>query len=1572
MAPRRGSKQIQSTGATSSKASPLPDWVKKGGKPPPPAAPSREQDTGSRGKKGAPSTNGKANANDASTANAQPERPPRPPPLFPPGTKTPQNLLNERVQKLFKDWNRPDYHPRPRDKGNSERSPANEAGEDGQEWTCSVNLSRPNPKDRSHVDIVRMVPDELDERQRFAQGQVMSKEMARHFGATYALFRLFSNQSLGLMLPKQFRDYWSALEAWKKSVSTEQQSILFASDPFQAQAQLQIEKEARAAKRERERMIAEGDVRSNGQSDEKLPKRWKEAREVRMSKAMRDWVEEIVRTASAQLGDLEEESGPPNASSSSRPNEDVDERHLHSQLSQLGFRPGYVSSAIPWLQRARAKLASSAQASQLDPLLQSIATQSNLEAALTYLTLYVPEEDLPPRFKAGASSEGFVTAGVAKGKEDALKLQWALDRLTKVAGFPKAAATQAILDSSESEVGLREMDALRQLLSSLSPQPSATGINSGVTSDCLERRRDELTVVQSILGEERVLAIPQEERPLGFGATLEDCFDVIIAGPFRAKIERSKQPGEWGKEDIRLRCLWKHDHYPSEESPDSWPTFYAVSDSRSGSSEALPAFMRLALTQRLLRRFADAEDWKQMLSDGQGGLIMAMVEELESCWKSIVQGGAVKFEEVMSGLVGPRPHSASASASSSRPESPMSATKASRNGGKQANFRPARAIKKDAGLDATLFTAQRSFQESPRGIELVRARQTLPIAHHYASIVSTLLQHRLILLTGSTGSGKTTQLPQFILDSEIEAKRGSECKIIVTQPRRVSAMSIAERVAHERGETTADTVGWAVRGERKVGKTNRILFTTTGLLLRRLQTEPDLASISHLLIDEIHERSLDSDLLLLEVVTLLRLNPRLKVVLMSATLSKDKFVRYFAGKIGSASKGSSADIGSIDVEGRIHPVDDFYLEDLVNETGFRPSTSSPASWAASRDKMGPLKGLRGDLSNQGFSEASITALEILERERKDQGVGPLDYELVGRAVQHVVGREQRKEKETGDSHLGAILVFMSGVGEIRQACEAIRSTLSGASIEVMPLHSNLTNEEQQGVFKPTRAGVRKIVVATNVAEASITIDGITAVIDSGRVKETSYDPESGLTRLVEKYTSQASAMQRRGRAGRTRRGECWKLFTRTLERRKMPQDSQPEMTRVPLESVILHVLSMNKSDVTAYLTGALDPPSLTSISSAINNLLEAGAVRRLESSPAIATTALGRHLANLPLDLRLGKLLILGCLFQCLGPLLTVAAIMSCKPLFAIPFERRDELTAVREKMAASRKSDLLTDAAFFDEWASMRKQGNASNAQVKQFVSDHHLSPSTLRDVASTRLDLLSDLQELGFAPRDYKSYSGHDLDAHAGESTILRALLAASLWPNLVRVALPATKFAESSGGAIAKDPEARQVKFFDESGRVFLHPSSVLFSQAKFDASPCLAVFRKSSNGVGEGAKVYLRDATEVPTYALLLLCGQLKVHHLQGGISIGRAGQDSGAEGGGGAVTNPSSDGSEGMVRLRAPARIGVLSAQLRRLLDAHLGRAFEGDADTDNAGAAVVEVFRALLDRDGMSAGTLAA
>ncbi len=264
------------------------------------------------------------------------------------------------------------------------------------------------------------------------------------------------------------------------------------------------------------------------------------------------------------------------------------------------------------------------------------------------------------------------------------------------------------------------------------------------------------------------------------------------------------------------------------------------------------------------------------------------------------------------------------------------------------------------------------------------------------------------------------------------------------------------------------------------------------------------------------------------------------------------------------------------------------------------------------EEMGQL---RAHLQSQNVDEETMRAVESVSRSG-----GRISYDLIGAVVRYVVERAENEELSgAADASVGgAILVFCPGLGEIRQAIDAISTSLRGqGKVDILPLHANLSPDEQRRVFQPVRAGHRKIVVSTNVAETSITIPDVSYVVDTGRVKETRFEPESGLTRLVECWASRAACKQRRGRAGRVRAGECFRLYTRFVDEKKMAAQQTPEMRRVPLESLFLEVKSMREDeDVKEYLNKALDPPSLASMEAALSNLIEAERCERIEATRA--------------------------------------------------------------------------------------------------------------------------------------------------------------------------------------------------------------------------------------------------------------------------------------------------------------------------------------------------------------------
>ncbi|SNX86353.1 probable Putative DEAH-box ATP-dependent helicase UM11114 [Melanopsichium pennsylvanicum] len=1562
MAPRKKNPAIKSSGTTSSKASPLPDWVKGGGhKPPPSYTKAAKQQQAQQPKDGSDSKDGLSStaAGLSATGAGQGQREM----LFPPGSKTPLHMLYERINKL-PGWEKPIVEPRRHKDG----------------YSCIVTLKKVNKRDASNPLTVVFEPKEPGLRL-----ECQSSLEAKHWAATYALFRIFNHLSLNLALPPGPRDYWIKMEAYKKSAPSHQ-DWMWESEPFEAAAKRDADK----AKKEADKQAATDAVSRGGVgivngklngAGKPLSKAWQEAREVRLASKLREKIEATIRKAMSILPsastaplDLEEEDKDADAANGELTGAKMDAIRLERELTSYGFRRGHARSAISWLTSARTALLHQTASSTfgaaclLDPMLASAAQLTDREAALEYLMLYTPEEDLPTKFKPSTSSESFVTASKAGAGGDALAIGWAVDKLSKQAGFPRHAVQRvfkriAAADCSlETEIPrtVKEGLALEMLLRQMVGWDSAEQTQQGWTSDAVldatlsfpdaigeadkgeieSKRADERMAVEAVLGDDRVVVPSEHER-----LSAQD-YDITIAGP-------GTPAG--GKEDIRLR-ISSHPRalYPAARDKleiHALPAFFVV-------SKTLPSYLKLALTQHLLRAFQGDNkraDWFDAIESGDGGVLLGLVEELESTWSKLVDDPPL-LNHVMRFLVFTEQDDASVQAT---PETSRAATPITGQGRINSKRRSGagRPLKRDPLIDSELQRQQKQLHTSQSYSKLDAIRRSLPALSAASQILELIRTNRVVIIAGETGCGKTTQVPQYILDEAIEAGTGSECNIVVTQPRRVSAIGVASRVAVERGEdldgkkkpvASGSLVGYAIRGERRASRECRLLFTTTGLLLRRLGAggDTDLRGISHVVVDEVHERNVDSDFLLLELRELLKRNSKIKVVLMSATINQETFASYF-GKAPC-----------ISIPGRTFPVEDYYLEDIVRDSGFRPSGNEFRFGARGGKQIEEEMGqLRSHLQAQNVDEETITTIESISRSG-----GRISYELIGAVVRYVVGRAENEELSgAADASIGgAVLVFCPGVGEIRQAIDAVSTSLRGQSkVEILPLHANLTPDEQRKVFQPVRAGYRKIVVSTNVAETSITIPDVSYVVDTGRVKETRFEPESGLTRLVECWASRAACKQRRGRAGRVRAGECFRLYSRFVDEKKMAAQQTPEMRRVPLESLFLAVKSMREDeDVKEYLNKALDPPSLASMDAALSNLIEAGALQA-DKAYKSRLTSLGKHLSQLPLDLRLAKLLIMGTIFGCLGPMLTVASIMSCKPLFAAPYEKREEVSKARSSFAAPGcRSDLLADAAAFERWQTMRAE-RRSNGEIRDWCESNFISQSTLRDIQTNRLELLSHLQEMGFVPQSYSPFGVYDddvYDKNAKHAGVLRSVILAGLWPALVRIDTPTAKFDQSSSGTVQREAEARQVKYFDRNGRVFLHPSSTLFSCKGFESS-YLTTFAKSSTGAAADSKVYLRDATEVPVFGLLLFGGKLKINHFAGGIVIGS--------------NQATEKGSkeENWVRLRANARIGVLCAQLRRLLGAVMDHAIDEPQDMFAAPGCkdVLEVFSEVLQRDGLAA-----
>lgn len=1141
----------------------------------------------------------------------------------------------------------------------------------------------------------------------------------------------------------------------------------------------------------------------------------------------------------------------------------LDTESVQRQLQTLGFRPAHITSAVSALSAAHARLHAGGSGSN-DPLVLSLNILSPLEAAIEWLLLHLPEDDLPPRYRPGASSASMVTGAQAGGGQAALVRGWLADKLVRQAGFPRKAVETVLANEDKESLAL---EILGRRLAGWHGEDGGWG-DGEVTS----WSGDEAAA------EERQLM--RDEEILALDAVLGDRYRRV-SGSKDGEADEVAVELEAGSEQLTLHIVLDDlSPYPSSQYPTRLPPFYLTSTS-------LPSYMRLWLQADMLAQFRDPErhDLVSVLEAGSGGVVLSMVEHLENAVPGVIENPP-DVGEVTKHLV---PH-----VEEEDEELPIARAAVTRK--KQGQWKKRRAPT-EADHEATRAKQARLFA-NPAYKPMLDDRAKLPAWKERDNICSAMELNRVLVVVGETGCGKSTQLPQFLLDYEIACGRGASANIIVTQPRRVAAMGVAARVAQERLEDvdkSPGTVGYAIRGERQAGPDTRLLFCTTGIVLRRLSTgDTDLSDVSHVIVDEAHERGVDTDLLICLLRDLLQRNKTIKVILMSATINEDIFVKYFNGA------------PALKIPGFTYPVKDHYLEDVIPHVNYNPT----ASRFGPRLNEDQKAAMRAEYEKLGLTHDDLRKLEVISQSDR------IDYGLVAATVKHIV--------DTADSN-GAILIFMPGVMEIRQCVQELQAAALG-SVEILPLHANLSSAEQRRVFVST-APRRKIVVATNVAETSVTIPDVVYVVDSGRVKETQYDAENGMQRLVEAWTSRASGRQRRGRAGRTQPGQCYKLYTRRTENNSMPRFPVPEILRTPLEALFLQVKAMNEeTDVKAFLSRAIDPPKLDAIDAAWQTLLDLGAVESEKHTSKL--TAMGRHMSMIPVDLRLSKMLVLATIFKCLDPILTIATLLSSKPLFTSPMDRRDEAKKARESFATAR-SDLLTDVKAYEAVSALRGR------EARTFCEANFISPSTVRDLTSLRGDFLSALSSLGFIERGSAALAAASVNT---SPNLLKAILVGGLYPRVARIALPVAQFERISHGTLQKEHEAKEVKFFDNAGRVFLHPSSILFSESGWKKG-YLAYFAKA-----ETSKVFLRDATDVPLFALLLFGGNITVNHYAGGLMLGK----------------------DGMVKLRASTRIGVLCAQLRRLLDAQLAEMVESPHGAGDVRGEVADAMMALLARDGLT------
>ncbi|CAL8099647.1 unnamed protein product [Orchesella dallaii] len=546
-------------------------------------------------------------------------------------------------------------------------------------------------------------------------------------------------------------------------------------------------------------------------------------------------------------------------------------------------------------------------------------------------------------------------------------------------------------------------------------------------------------------------------------------------------------------------------------------------------------------------------------------------------------------------------------------------------------------------------------------------------------ILSHLAENQVMIIEGFTGCGKTTQVPQFILDDSVLNQQS--CRIVVTQPRRIAAISVANRVGAERHWGVGGLVGYQVGMDKRVSEDTRLTYMTTGVLLQLLIARKSLSEWTHIIIDEVHERDLDTDLLLLVINKLMvdTRNGSTKIILMSATLNTDKFARYFP--LWDDSKDACVCV-SVDLPNQF-PVEEFYLDQVANLAGYQNLN---------------MDGLEEPKVHQEVYEIAEKIIEGLDEAENKEMMNP--------------GRGGGDVAAATNICRGAVLVFLPGLLEIETFYKVLTevNTVRACSNDpngltkwqVLPLHSSITNEEQQRVFIQAKTGYRKIILATNIAESSITVPDIKYVIDFCLTKSLSCDRTTNYTCLRLEWASKNQCIQRRGRCGRVSAGLVYRMvskqFYETLE-----QECQPEMLKSSLESVVLQVKLLDMGTPADVLSWAVDPPSSTLISRAVANLKEIGALT-INAGGKYAVfdgdlTFVGRVLSRLPIDIRLGRLILLGHVFDCLEDTVIIAAGLSVKTPFAYPYSKRLDAYLSKLNWTAQSFSDCIALHNLYSGW---------------------------------------------------------------------------------------------------------------------------------------------------------------------------------------------------------------------------------------------------------------------------------
>ncbi|CAH1116350.1 unnamed protein product [Phaedon cochleariae] len=702
-------------------------------------------------------------------------------------------------------------------------------------------------------------------------------------------------------------------------------------------------------------------------------------------------------------------------------------------------------------------------------------------------------------------------------------------------------------------------------------------------------------------------------------------------------------------------------------------------------------------------------------------------------------------------------------------------------------------------------------------ISMFKFREKLPSYSMREALLKVIEENQVVVISGETGCGKTTQVAQFILDDYLMKGKGSMCKIICTQPRRISAISVAERVADERAEKLGVSVGYQIRLEKKLPRDHgSIVYCTTGVVLKQMESDPALSQVSHIIIDEIHERSVPSDFLITLLREIIKRRTDLKVILMSATLNSEAFSKYYNN------------CPHLNIPGFTFPVEEYFLEDVLQMTKFKfnqigPQNGNRFYWKKKQDNKDPahieFKEYIVPYARQLKSEGQYD-VQVCEQ-LKDIDSEKINLDLIFDLVVHIC--ESRKED-------GALLVFLTGYAEISNLYKKLETSkkFPTSKYVIFPLHSQMSTVDQRQIFLPAPTGKRKIIISTNIAETSVTIDDVVFVIDCGKIKMTHFDVDSNTEKLEPLWVSVANADQRRGRAGRVKPGVCFHMYSRARHM-IIEKYQKPEIIRVRLDSTILQAKILQLGKIEEFFPKLMDPPDSKAIQLSLDLLQRLNALDDNEN-----LTPLGYHLAKLPVAPQVGKMILFGAIFSCLNPVLAIAASLDFKDAFQIPLGK--------EKQADMKKREI-SDGLNSDHWLLYKAlETYETEGNTQRFCYEYFLSSFTLSQLKKMKDQFMTYLMDLNFVsslnPRD------PPLNRNSRNASLIKAVICAGLFPNVAVLRL------DQRG-------RARTIRSIDGEQRYKFHPGSVLsgYNTCVFE-SPLIVYYKKLKS-----SSDFIHDATMV---------------------------------------------------------------------------------------------------------------